>query len=451
MSSKHYRLLSKQLLKALKDGDREAAERVSAHLPRLSGRPADEVLAADVGLQEAQHVIAREHGHRQWADLPGVDGVEFEDLLRLSDDEIRALLRRLKRRDIVIVLKQLEQGGDTPEHQVYAALMRIASSELAWERLQEDAQLFTASAEDAQRAQQRIEEQAGRLGEAGVIDWPPGSGSRAATPKPQALPQELQLMAQPLDALSPLQLRQLMHGLAATAEADGMLPEEALAPALAECATEYFARGVKYVVDGTEPDLILDLLETRAQTLVRYQETRERMIIEGMAAIASGDNPRIVQHKVSTLYAVGTEPETEPRAPEGTAALVMARLADRPASGLSLHDLVELLGDIAWISRRSCAACPEGLGAVLPLADAVDEPLLASGLRRLAGLEEARNAGEEPLRDGWEAMVRELEQEMDVRLGAARLRYALVAAGLTALGAGKRGEELDAALDSAVS
>ena len=87
--------------------------------------------------------------------------------------------------------------------------------------------------------------------------------------------------------------------------------------------------------------------------------------------------------------------------------------------------------------------------AVLPLVAAVDEEMLACGLRRLAGLEEARKGDQEQYPAAWQAMTRELEQEMDSSLAAARQRYALVTEGLAALGEGKQGKELDAALDAA--
>jgi hypothetical protein len=57
---KHYQNLAGQLLNAFEDGDVVAKSRVLA------------VWGADqthFGLQRAQHVIAREHGAKSWAEL----------------------------------------------------------------------------------------------------------------------------------------------------------------------------------------------------------------------------------------------------------------------------------------------------------------------------------------------------------------------------------------------
>ena len=94
-SVKHFRHEAKALLRALEAGDAEAARRVSHNLPRLSGASVPDVLAADVGLQEIQHVIAREQGYTQWAELIHGGEPRFESITELADADIRVLLNEV--------------------------------------------------------------------------------------------------------------------------------------------------------------------------------------------------------------------------------------------------------------------------------------------------------------------------------------------------------------------
>lgn len=64
----------------------------------------------------------------------------------------------------------------------------------------------------------------------------------------------------------------------------------------------FLKQRIRLAVDGTEPDLILDLLETWMESLVHEQKRKYQKAIEGIMAIQSGDNPRIVEHKLSVIY-----------------------------------------------------------------------------------------------------------------------------------------------------
>lgn len=73
-SLRHLKNEAKDLHKALKAGDAEVAVRVRQHLPSLDrGEKSPE----EVGLQEVQHVIAREHGFKNWNVLQTVVEVDF--------------------------------------------------------------------------------------------------------------------------------------------------------------------------------------------------------------------------------------------------------------------------------------------------------------------------------------------------------------------------------------
>ena len=62
------------------------------------------------------------------------------------------------------------------------------------------------------------------------------------------------------------------------------------------------------IVDGKEPDLLRDMLQTRlVRAIFPQQETRCRMIIEAMMAIQSGDNPGVIRHKMATFYRASSD------------------------------------------------------------------------------------------------------------------------------------------------
>jgi hypothetical protein len=58
-----------ELRRRHREGKRSAAARIAAHLPRLKGKSAKEVLASRLTMAEAQLIIAREYGAKSWARL----------------------------------------------------------------------------------------------------------------------------------------------------------------------------------------------------------------------------------------------------------------------------------------------------------------------------------------------------------------------------------------------
>lgn len=181
----------------------------------------------------------------------------------------------------------------------------------------------------------------------------------------------------------PTELIETIVGFAETARREGIL---ALEQAAEEANDQFLSQGVRLAVDGTEPDLIMDILETELQfieerhklgqeILQRMGDTApafgmigtliglvlmlqsmddpssigpsmavallttlygavmaqvlflpvsaklktysqkeiltKKMIIEGIMAIQSGDNPRIVEHKLSVFLAPSMRPSGE--------------------------------------------------------------------------------------------------------------------------------------------
>ena len=183
----------------------------------------------------------------------------------------------------------------------------------------------------------------------------------------------------------PTELIERIVGFAETARREGIL---ALEQAIEEGDDPFLSTGVRLAVDGTEPDLIMDILETELQFVQERHEQGQtiianvgnaapafgmigtliglvimlknmddpaaigpgmaiallttmygailaniifgpisaklkvysskevlakRMIIEGIMSIQSGDNPRIVEHKLSVFLSPKSRPSTEER------------------------------------------------------------------------------------------------------------------------------------------
>tara|TARA_Y100000588_G_C13917777_1_gene780126 strand:- start:96 stop:410 length:315 start_codon:yes stop_codon:yes gene_type:complete len=75
---------AKTLLKSLQAGDPKAVERIERFLPRLFATSQAEIRKERISLQEVQHVIAREHGFKNWNVLQAVVEVDFELLAKLD-------------------------------------------------------------------------------------------------------------------------------------------------------------------------------------------------------------------------------------------------------------------------------------------------------------------------------------------------------------------------------
>ena len=63
------KIQANELHRAHRDGDRSAAARIVAHHPEMKGLSPETVMDRPLALADAQLVIAREYGFRNWADL----------------------------------------------------------------------------------------------------------------------------------------------------------------------------------------------------------------------------------------------------------------------------------------------------------------------------------------------------------------------------------------------
>ncbi|MFC1526314.1 FliG C-terminal domain-containing protein [Candidatus Latescibacterota bacterium] len=403
-SLRHLKNEAKDLHKALKAGDSAAAGRVREHLPSLAH---GDKTAEEVSLQEVQHALAQEYGHKTWTDLQQSLDVHFGDLIKLSDQDVRFILREIDQKDLVIAVKQPVSGD---EEAVRDHLFMHMTPRVRTFLGQEMEYLGPWSDDEVEEVQQRILDHICQMGETGRIAWPLGSeeGPNAPLPPP-VWPPELDLVRRPLEELSVDEVRGLCRGLCQRARESGILSLEEVAD---EAVSPRIQEATRLAADGTEPDLLSDILHTRRQALVHHLDTRMRMIIEGVMCLHSRDQPAIVIHKLNAVY---SPYKADYREPEGTLEQIRERLAGKPVSEMDPDELTMIIADAADYARR------DGWVYMTRVADLVDEELLAVGLRMVG--EEARP---DDTMDTLEPRYHEIVRAEDLRLR-------LVADGITAI------------------
>ena len=384
---------AKDLRKAHRSADPEAAERIAVNLPRLAGASAGEIFATEFSLQEAQHIIAREYGCQHWEMLLAVVDADLNLLAGWRDPHLQKLLRVIDQRDFVrafagsgSIVRQCFLGnmsqrvrgdltqqmaahdvsGDSLEARrliLSRATELVAAGEAEWgsdldvagmqavidrndfERLvgledrcvqtllrevdqtalvaaltqasgkvterflgnmsarvrgflESEVELAQVSAREAEEVQRGILLQTAVLSVKGVLQWPDANGPvppASGEPEFSISEELLQQVGRPLDQLTPDENATLWVGIAEQARREGIL---SLEPVGNSTADPFIREALLLSVDGTEPALLADILETRlGNAILPQRRTRALMVIEGMMAIQAGDNPGIIRHK----------------------------------------------------------------------------------------------------------------------------------------------------------
>ena len=177
--------------------------------------------------------------------------------------------------------------------------------------------------------------------------------------------------------------------------------------------------GIRLTVDGTEPALVVDMLEIRGGTILRNRTIRGHMAIEGWMAIQAGDNPAIVAQKLTTYFI--EEPEFAGSVPRDQSVdALISVLQKTPVSRMSLAELVDFFHDLAVLARQ------KGLEALTPVAAQVDDPVLAAGMGATAN---DADAGQ---------LMTLMGQRLQEERVALHQRHCLVIKGIAGIQAGKK-------------
>ena len=421
---------AKDLRKAHQSADAEVMAQIKEHLPRFADASDEEVRTAEISLQDCQHIVAREYGFESWNWLRAVVEIDFELLARLSDHDAQVMMREVDQKDLVMALKSgVDDAGASrdPSDELREKFLGNMSDRVRKFITEEMEFLGPTSWSEGEEIRRRILKQADLLAGKGWIAWPNGGDGGGAREDSgpsidQYSPRLLELIGRSLEEMSIDENAELWRELAEQARRLGIL---SLEPLLLEFGSPFVREAVQLAVDGTEPDLIVDILETRIDhAILPRRKTRGQMVIEGLVSIRSGDNPRIVHHKLGTFYqAELSDPEAGNW--EASAEELATRLREMPFAQLEFPAINALFTDMGNLARRW------GLEALRPLIEAADYPLLRCGLEMACDKTEVSQ------------LIEILEEMLQEELKQMEGRHRMVIEGILALQAGKKPVEVE--------
>ena len=318
-----------------------------------------------------------------------VEDVEFGDLARLTDKEIQVVMREVDFPDLAVsLLWATDDLKDKITGNMSGRVAATLASEIEY--------LGPMAREEILRVQGRILEQARELGRRGAIAWPPGTAiverGPPRTVEDSWAPSLLALLGRPSLRLSYAEIAEVMCGLAEMSRRSGILTLEQISSRISD---PQLRAGVRLAIDGTEPALTRSILGTELWSQTFYVQMRHAVIIGGLLAIQAGDNPAIINHKLSIIYASGTD--------------------GQQVTNPDLDILRERLLDMADQRRR------EGIYTLVDEAETEEDELLKAGLYLILD-------GTDP------ALVQDLlEARADVLLADYQLRRRMLIEGIVAI------------------
>ena len=157
------------------------------------------------------------------------------------------------------------------------------------------------------------------------------------------------------------------------------------------------------------------------------------MTIEACASLHSEDTPRIVEHKLRSIYNADFSADVARVIPESgeTVEELRERLRQQSVTALDLDGFTSILVNL------SCIAWRRGRAALAEIVDDLAEDSFAqAGVRQVAqGVP-------------FDELVKALEARIPPALEAYGVRYHLFIAGITAIQVGRTGADLNAAMDA---
>ena len=297
---------ARDLQKSHQNGAADTGARLKEFLPRFAALSASEVVAAKLTLRDAQQVIAREYGFSSWQKLKQhlEEAVDFEVLfqqvearphyvaqvvclLQNSPRDLGVLMIALGEARVAMVLRFLSDAEIEHTVQSIGALGPVD------EAAKQAALAALGQAVENKRAQELLACQ-------GIVS----TGGKSKT-KPQLSKKYLQtrnafkreLQERSAHELDLDGVRRVVVQLSEIARAEGLLALEEVVDDKAQ-VDDLLRYGLQLAVDGTDPDIIEEMLTTQARTLVQNLETRCQMIVAGVRAIQNDENPHIVNHRL---------------------------------------------------------------------------------------------------------------------------------------------------------
>jgi flagellar motor component MotA len=349
-----------------------------------------------------------------------IERVDFDMLAGLEDRCAQTLLRMVDQKDLVTALKgAAEPVRDRFLRTMSARVRGFIGSEI---------ELSQAEPGDSKSVRRRILVQAGGLAARGLLQWPKGN---ASMPEAQyEVPEDVtELIARPLDQLTANDMADLWLGIAHQARKQGIL---SLQPIEQQAVDPFLREALQLVVDGTEPDLLRDMLQTRlVRAILPQQETRCRMIIEAMMAIQAGDNPGVIRQKVGAFYLASSDAmQDNDRSVEPTTDELAAQLRQRPVGKMNFDQVADLMTDLGLLARNERIVGFKGLPAALEDKRDMSSEVLRRGLEILL-------AGAEP-----NEVMNGLESMVVTRLGGLEKAHRMIIEGVAGTQAGRQPEDI---------
>ena len=228
--------------------------------------------------------------------------ITFDNIANLSDQGIQLTMRQrqMDSKDLALALKGAKRAI---QDRFYSNL-----SESFVKKVKREMKAFgQLRKSDQEEVRLQVVQTVRQLVQAGEVSPPPWPRPVKKAPKRKRKPTKKYLamkrtasaaIERPLPELSVDEVNQLLLWFADLARREGILALEGAT----HTPDEFLSTGVRLMVDGTEPKLIQTILTTWMESLLHEQKVKYQKIIEGLTSIQSGNDPRIVEQRLSVLY-----------------------------------------------------------------------------------------------------------------------------------------------------
>jgi hypothetical protein len=227
------------------------------------------------------------------------DTLSFEELIHLTDRETQVLLREVDQNDLVTALI----GANKKITTKFLSNMSVRVRTIIEEKI---AAAGSPSKDKIEDSRQHMLQQVAELVERKQLMLPTTRKGASPVRRSKLSKQHLDRIRnlkkttqRPLLQLSHQEINQAFVGLSEIARKEGILALEQVTQGTDEDFLNY---AVRLVIDGTDPDLIMDILEAWKGSLLHEHGMKYVKVIEGIMAIQSGEDLHIIESKLKRLY-----------------------------------------------------------------------------------------------------------------------------------------------------